>query len=128
MGVFFSLSLSLYNQSFCFSTSLLWSLHLSRACAHSLLRLFIWCVSVLFLFFFLKRTLDLPWVGNVIPGGWTALGRARARGRPTAAERIFVFKAFEEKLLQFPGYGVRVGRGVPSSGFPGSPGRKGSIR
>lgn len=96
-------------------------------CTLSLALVYLVCFSFVFVFF-LKRTLDLPWVGNVIPGGWTALGRARARGRPTAAERIFVFKAFEEKLLQFPGYGVRVGRGVPSSGFPGSPGRKGSIR
>lgn len=45
-------------------------------------------------------------------------GRARTRGRPTAAERISVFKAFENKLLQFPGYRVGVGRGVPGHSFP----------
>lgn len=37
--------------------------------------------------------------------------RGRTRGRPMAAERISVFKAFENKLLQFPGCRVGLAEG-----------------
>ena len=54
--------------------------------------------------------------------------RVGTRGRPTAAERISVFKAFENKLLQFPGCRVGVGRGVPGGGFACGPGRGAPVR
>lgn len=57
-------------------------------------------------------------VGSGVPKAGPPHGRAGTRGRPTAAERISVFKAFENKLLQFPGCRVGIGRGVPGGSFP----------
>lgn len=57
-------------------------------------------------------------MGSGVPKAGPPHGRAGTRGRPTAAERISVFKAFENKLLQFPGCRVGIGRGVPGGSFP----------
>lgn len=70
------------------------------------------CVSV-----FLKELWICHWAALVLEAG-PPRGRAGARGGPTAAERISVFKAFENKLLQFPGFRVGVGRGVPGGSSP----------
>lgn len=119
---FFFLSLYVYSKFMFFFTSFLWSLHLSFCvCAHSLLLLFIWCVS--FFFFFFKELWICHWWATLIPGGWTALSKARARGRPMAAERASVFKAFEKKKVTAVSRGgVWVGRGLSGSRFPRSPG------
>lgn len=92
-------------------SSFLWSLHLSLS--HSWL-FFFGCV---FQFFFKELWICRWWAAPVLEAG-PPRGRAGTRGRPTAAERISVFKAFENKLLQFPGCRVGAGRGVPGHGFP----------
>lgn len=71
-----------------------------------------------FFFFFFKELWICRWWAAPVPEAGPPRGRAGTRGRPTAAERISVFKAFENKLLQFPGCRVGVGRGVPGGGFP----------
>lgn len=70
-----------------------------------------------FQFFFKELWICRWWAAPVLEAG-PPRGRAGTRGRPTAAERISVFKAFENKLLQFPGCRVGAGRGVPGHGFP----------
>ena len=76
--------------------------------------------------FFSKELWICRWWAVPVPEAGPPCGRAGTRGRPTAAERISVFKAFENKLLQFPGCRVGGGRGVPGGGFACSPGRGGS--
>lgn len=76
--------------------------------------------------FFSKELWICRWWAAPVPEAGPPCGRAGTRGRPTAAERISVFKAFENKLLQFPGCRVGAGRGVPGGGFAWSPGRRGS--
>ena len=78
--------------------------------------------------FFSKELWICRWWAAPVPEAGPPCGRAGTRGRPTAAERISVFKAFENKLLQFPGCRVGVGRGVPGGGFACGPGRGAPVR
>lgn len=99
---------------FYFSSSV--SISLLCTCARVLSFFFFFgcvCVSV-----FLKELWICRWWAAPVPEAGPPHGRAGTRGGPTAAERISVFKAFENKLLQFPGCRVGVGRGVPGGGFP----------
>lgn len=99
MRVFF-FSLYVYSKFMFFFTSFLWSLHLSRVCAHSLLFLFIWCVS----FFFFLKNFGFAIGGQCwSPEAGLPLAGLGQGGRPTATERTSMFKAFEKKLPQFPG-------------------------
>lgn len=110
----------MYIQSLCFA--LLHSSGLSISlCLRTLSLALVYLVC--FIFFFFKELWICHWWATLIPGGWTALGKARARGRPTAAERASVFKAFEKKKVTAVSRGgVWVGRGLSGSRFPRSPG------
>lgn len=90
-------------------------------CARALslaLTLFFFFLVVCVFQFFLKELWICRWWAAPVPEAGPPHGRAGTRGGPTAAERISVFKAFENKLLQFPGCRVGAGRGVPGGGFP----------
>lgn len=67
------------------------------------------CVSVFVLFF--KELWICRWWAAPVPEAGPPHGRAGTRGRPTAAERVSVFKAFENKLLQFSGCRVGLAEG-----------------
>lgn len=99
-------------------SSFLWSLHLSpvHMCARAL---FIWlCVSQFVCFF--KELWICRWWAAPVPEAGPPHGRAGTRARPTAAERISVFKAFENKLLQFPGCRVGLTEGFLAAASPES--------
>ena len=52
--------------------------------------------------FFSKELWICRWWAAPVPEAGSPCGRAGTRGRPTAAERISVFKAFENKLTAVP--------------------------
>lgn len=113
IGEFSGLFVFLYFPSLLLFSSFL---SISHSCAH-VCALFFGCVCVSVFVLFFKELWICRWWAAPVPEAGPPHGRAGTRGRPTAAERISVFKAFENKLLQFLGCRVGVGRGIPGGSF-----------